>query len=138
MTALNSQEGGTFQASPDTCMTPGVSAGAPGPMVYPNIAQGSQAIPGTSSTKVVAGNMPAFSLKTQISMSSGDEAGNSPGGVASGIFKGPAKFTMGSMSVMIENQPATTMTHPTGQNGPTPNAVGCGVAPSQTTVMVNG
>ena len=41
--------GGTCAAAPDVCMTPGVSAGAPGPLPYANTAQCAQ---GSGSGKV--------------------------------------------------------------------------------------
>ena len=125
--------GGQCMGMPDVCKTP--TPGGPVPMPYPNIAMLNQAIAGTCSMKVMIVNMPVHTLKTQIAMTSGDEAG-SIGGVVSGMIKGPAKYSQGSMKVMIEGAPGITLTMSTQHNGSNANApAGMVQAPGQTKVM---
>ncbi len=128
-------QGGTLMAFPDTCKTP--TPGGPVPVPYPNTGQGSMANPGTCSTKVLISCTPAQTTNTQIAMTSGDEAGVA-GGVVSSMIKGPAKYVMVSLSVMIQGGSAGRLTSPTQPNGTNANPVGAVIAPSQTTVIVGG
>ena len=135
-----STDGGGQCAIPgplDTCMTPGVSAGAPGPLPYPNFAMPMQASGSTASSKVKIMNKKALTVKTEIPMSTGDEAGNSPGGVVSGRFKGSVKFKKGSSKVKAEGESVVHLTSMTAHNGTNANAPpGVQVAPSQVKVIV--
>jgi len=127
--------GGQCMAFPDTCMTPGVSAGAPGPLPYPNIAMLSSAKSSTCSGKVKIGNKKACTKATEVSSSSGDEAGNSPGGVVSGRNMSSVKFSLGSNTVSIEGEGAIYIGCMTAHNGSSANMpAGAQIAPSQTTV----
>jgi|SRR6185295_2879243 len=119
----------------DTCKTP--SPGGPVPLPYPNMATLSQADGGTCSDKVKIMNNKACTVKTEITMSSGDEAGTAGGGVVSSKFKGPVTFKSGSAKVKIEGEKAVHATSTTGHNGTNANMPsGVQVAPSQTKVMV--
>ncbi|ANW25627.1 hypothetical protein BA953_00840 [Vibrio coralliilyticus] len=85
--------------------------------------------------KVLYVGGPAANINTLIMLSSGDEGGVM-GGVASSMFIGPCKNSMGSACVMHLGMPGTTMIHPTMHNGMAPNTVGVGMAPSQSKIMV--
>ena len=128
-------QGGQCMAMPDVCKTP--TPAGPVPIPYPNIAMPMQADVGTCTKKVTIACAPALTLNSQITMTSGDEAG-SAGGVVSGKIKGPAKYSQGSMKVMLEGAPAVYMTSPTQHNGSSANApTGVQIAPSQAKVIVN-
>ncbi len=127
--------GGSCMATPDVCMTPGVSAGAPGPLPYPNNAQCAQ---GSGSGKVKVSGSKALRKGDKISMSSGDEAGNAPGGQMSGVFKGPVEFKMGSSKVKFEGKSAAHHSAMTGHNGNNANMpAGTHASPSQQKVRVS-
>lgn len=121
---------------PDVCKTP--SPGGPVPIPYPNIAMLAQASDGTVSAKVKILGQKVATTKTEISMSSGDEAGTAGGGVVSSKFKGPAKFKKGSSKVKVQGASVVHLTSTIGQNGVS-NAnhpAGVQVQPSQTKVIV--
>jgi len=127
---------GDCAAFPDVCKTP--SPAGPVPIPYPNMGQLAQADAGTCSAKVKILNKPVVTLKTEIPMSSGDEAG-SAGGVMSGKNKGPIKFLKGSLKVTVEGTPVVFLTCMSGQNGSNANApAGAQISPSQEKVMVMG
>lgn len=135
MFPVSTKAGGQCMAFPDVCKTP--TPGGPVPMPYPNIAMLTQANGGTLSSKVLIENQKVATTKTEISMSSGDEAGT-VGGVVSNRFKGPAKFKKGSSRVSAEGAPVVHLTSMIGQNG-VANAnmpAGTQVAPSQSKVTV--
>ena len=128
--------GGQCAAFPDVCKTP--TPGGPVPIPYPNIAMLTQIKGSTASKKVKILNKKTATTKTEISMSSGDEAGSAGGGVVSNKFKGSAKFKKGSSKVKVEGSPIVHLTSMVGQNGGS-NAnmpAGAQVAPSQTKVTV--
>lgn len=79
----------------------------------------------------------ACTIKTEITMSSGNEPGSAGGGVVSNKIKGPAKFKKGSSKVTIEGAAAAYMTSMVGQNGGSnANApVGTQIVPSQPKVF---
>jgi hypothetical protein len=107
------------------------------PIPYPNVAMPTQAKGSTCSKKVKILNKKVCTTKTEISMSSGDEAGT-VGGVVSSKFKGPAKYKKGSSKVKAEGSPVVHHSSTVGMNGGN-NAnlpAGAQVAPSQTKVMV--
>ena len=62
---------------PDTCWTPGILAGAPGPLPYPNIATHAAGVP--SQFKMLVMCMPAHNIGTIIPLSNGDEGRLQPG-----------------------------------------------------------
>jgi uncharacterized Zn-binding protein involved in type VI secretion len=126
---------GMCSAFPDVCKTP--TPAGPVPIPYPNIAQLAMANPGTCVPNVLIFNKPAATTMTMIMMSSGDEAGCA-GGAVSGVFIGPAKFTLGSTVVMIGGAPAAYLGSVVAQNG-AGNAnmpMGQQVVPSQVIVNV--
>ena len=124
--------------APDTCNMPVPSPAGPvpTPTPYVNIAMTNQCMPPSCSKKAKGLNMAFVSLMSTITMSSGNEPGCMPGGVASGMIKGPVMFGKGSVKVMIEGQPVVFHTCPTKHNGPSPNTVGTQTVPSQAKIMV--
>jgi len=132
--STNSPEGECF-AFPDTCKTPTPSG--PVPMPYPNTALLEQSIVPTMAMSVKIVGFYAATVQTQISMSSGDEAG-SMGGVVSNMVVGPCQFKLGSETVKMEGQAAAYFGSLVGQNN-TSNAnvpVGSQISPSQVSVTV--
>ncbi|MGB2907670.1 MAG: PAAR-like domain-containing protein, partial [Candidatus Aminicenantaceae bacterium] len=105
---------------------------------YPNIAMANQAKGSTASKKVKIVNKKALTTKTEISMSSGNEAGSAGGGMISSKIKGPAKYKKGSSKVKVEGSPIVHLTSMIGQNGTANHNMPAGVqvAPSQTKVLV--
>jgi len=132
--STNSAAGQCF-AFPDTCKTP--TPAGPVPIPYPNIAMLQQAITPTLAMSVKIAGFYAATVKTQISMSSGDEAG-AVGGVISNMIKGPCQFKLGSNTVKMEGQGAVYIGSLIGHNN-TSNAnmpAGAQISPSQATVTV--
>ena len=118
---------------PDVCKTPAPPA-PPVPIPYPNIAMLTQIDGGTASDKVKIMGKKTATKGTEISMSSGDEAG-SIGGVKSNKIKGKAKCKKGSSKVKVEGKEMayhTTMWSQNDDNHPS----GVQVAPSQQKVKV--
>jgi hypothetical protein len=101
------------------------------PVAFPNLAQLAAAIPNVPNIFLAGGN--AQNLYTLTPVSNGDEGG-SLGGVASGVFVSVSQNVVGSNTVLIGGGPVTRMTDPTAHN--LYNAIGIGVAPSQTKVFV--
>jgi hypothetical protein len=132
--STNSPEGQCF-GFPDTCNTPTPSGSVPIP--YPNTALLEQAIVPTMAMSVKIVGFYAATVQTQISMSSGDEAGEM-GGVVSGMIVGPCKFKLGSETVKMEGQAAAYFGSLIGQNNASnPNVpVGSQISPSQPSVTV--
>jgi hypothetical protein len=119
----------------DACKTP--TPGGPVPMPYPNFGMVNQAKGNTCSSKVKFMNKKVCTKKTELSMSTGDEAGTAGGGVVSNRFKGPVTFKKGSSKVKAEGQAVVHITSMTGHNGNNANVpAGLQVAPSQTKVKV--
>ena len=89
-------------------------------------------------TKVKILGKETCTTKTEISMSSGDEAGTAGGGMVSSKIKGPALSKKGSDKVKVEGAPIVHLTSMValngGSNANTPP--GNQVAPSQTKVTV--
>lgn len=131
MFPISSNMGGQAMGTPDVCNVPG---SPPVPTPFPNIAMGNMANGGTCSSKVLVNNGSAMKLNSEISSTSGDEAG-SAGGLVSGMIKGAAKITQGSPKVMIDGVGAGRLTSMTSHNGASPNTVGTILAPSQTRVL---
>jgi len=131
MMPVSNNGGGECLAVPDVCMTPGTP---PVPVPYPNNAKLVQSSGGTCSSKVKIKNKKAVTQKTEITMTSGDEAG-SLGGVMSGQFKGPGKFKNGSSKVRAEGQKLVYLGCMIGHNGSNANMpAGAQISPSQTDV----
>jgi uncharacterized Zn-binding protein involved in type VI secretion len=129
--------GGDCFAFPDVCLTPAPPA-PPVPIPYPNTAMLTQGDGGTFSSKVKIVGKKAATKISEITMSSGDEAGNAPGGQVSGKFKGSCKFKQGSSKVKIEGNEAAYHGALIGQNDASNSNIPPGhqVSPSQTKVTV--
>lgn len=132
MTLMTSGGGMAMCTAPDVCKTP--SPAGPVPIPYPNLCQFTMANGGTCSSKVMGSNMPVACQNTEITLSSGDEAGVS-GGVVSSKFIGPCKVQMGSTKVMAQNKGVAYMGTLMGHNGSSPNTVGNVTLASVMTVM---
>ena len=130
----STMQGGMSMGMPDVCKVPAPPA-PPIPTPFPNQAMFQTANGGTISKKVYICNQQAFTKKTEIPQTMGDEGG-SLGGMVSGMIKGPAKFTMGCLKVKFEGSEAIKLTAPTTQNGSNPNTTGIHMQPSQTKVMI--
>lgn len=134
MRPASTTEDGQCVAFPDACKTPAGQAVVPVP--YPNTAQLDQSDMATVSTTVFIVGKNAVTENTEITSSSGDEAGVE-GGVVSGTIKGPARFRLGSSIVSIEGYAAAYCGTQIGQNGNNNNApLGVQVTPSQGKVFV--
>ena len=119
----------------DVCKTP--TPGGPVPMPYPNIAMLNLANPSTTVKKVVVLGMPACNVKTETTLSNGDEAGVNMGVVSNKIM-GPCTFKTSSQKVKFGGKPAVHVTCQTGHNGKSnPNAMGSVMVPSQSLVDVS-
>lgn len=128
--------GGQCVSFPDVCKTP--SPAGPVPIPYPNIAMLTQADGGSCSAKVKIVGKKTVMKGSEITMSSGDEAGTAGGGVVSNKFKGPAQFKKGSSKVKVEGKELCHHTSMVGQNGGSNANVppGTQVAPSQVKVII--
>lgn len=133
MLPMSTIGGGQCMGMPDICLTPAPPA-PPIPVPYPNIAMTMQALPPTCSMKVMVEMKFAVVMNSMIPMSSGDEAGVA-GGVMSGMIKGPATYTKGSMKVMAEGKPVCYLTSMVRQNQ-TNVPAGLQIVPSQVKVLI--
>ena len=141
MPPVSTTMGGMVQSlAPDVCNMPVPSPAGPvpTPTPYVNMSMLNQANPATCAKKVKFLNMPVVTINSMITMSSGDEPGCMPGGVASGMIKGPVRFSMSSVRLNVEGQPAIYQACAANVNGASPNTVGNQGVPSQVKVMVNG
>jgi hypothetical protein len=134
MFAISTNGDGQCPAFPDVCKTP--SPGGPIPIPYPNIAMLTDAQSCSSDVKIQGKKV--FLAKSEISMSTGDEAGSAGGGVVSNKIKGEAKPKKSSSKVKVEGSPVVYHSCPFGQNGSNANAMGVQASPSQTKVFVTG
>jgi len=127
--------GGQCFCMPDVCKTP--SPAGPVPIPYPNIGMPMQAKGGSLSSRVKMSGKKAATTKTEIMMSTGDEAGVA-GGIVSSKFKGPVKYKKGSSKVKIQGSDAAHLISMTSHNGGgnANSPLGMQVAPSQTKVLV--
>lgn len=126
--------GGQCLGVPDVCLTPAPPA-PPVPIPYPNIGMVNQA--GKTSTKVKFAGKDVVTKKSEISRSSGDEAGVNKG-VVSGMNMDKVTFKKGSGKVKIQGQPCVHLTCMTGHNGSNANMpAGAQIAPSQTKVIIS-
>ena len=126
--------GGQCLGVPDVCLTPAPPA-PPIPIPYPNIGMVNQAK--KTSTKVKFAGKEVVTKKSEISRSSGDEAGVNKG-VVSGMNMDKVTFKKGSAKVKIEGQPCIHLTSMTGHNGSNANMpAGAQIAPSQTKVIIS-
>ncbi|MFO7563468.1 MAG: DUF4150 domain-containing protein [Enhygromyxa sp.] len=101
---------------PDVCKTPAPSGTVPVP--YVNVAMSSNLASGSTSVKVEGS--PVALESSNISMSSGDEAG-SAGGIISGKFAGKLTWTTSSPNVKFEGKGVVRFTDVAQHNGNTGN-----------------
>jgi hypothetical protein len=137
MMPASTNGGGTCLAFPDVCKTPAPPAPFV-PVPYPNSASCSQAKGSTCPDKVKFLNKKPIVKTSEISMSSGDEAGTAGGGMISSKIKGPAKYQLGSNKVEAQGKGVAYIGCMVAQNG-TANAnmpAGAQIAPSQTEIKV--
>ena len=124
-------------AVPDVCKVPAPPA-PPIPTPFPNIGMCNQANGGTCSKKVKILNQPVITKASEITQTMGDEAGTLKG-VSSGTNMDKATFKVGVSKVKVEGNDIVNLLKTTAQNGASANApAGNVIAPSQTTVLVNG
>lgn len=100
-------------APPDVCKTP--SPGGPVPIPYPNIASDSDLAKGTKKIKIEG--KPAANAGSNLSTSSGDEAGTAGGGLVSSKTKGKLTWASSSPTVMLEGKGAVRFMDVTQHNG---------------------
>lgn len=86
--------------APDVCKTP--SPAGPVPIPYPNIAMSSDLADG--SKRVSVESNPAALESSNLSTSTGDEAGTAGGGIASSKTKGKLTWLLYSMDVKFEGK----------------------------------
>lgn len=124
--------GGQVNATiPDVCKTPSPAGTIPIP--YPNLAMPPTANPSTK--KVFISGSPACTRASKFEPTNGDQAGTA-GGVVSGKIMGKAVFTMASMKVKLEGNPATYQGNMTTHNEN--NTIGAVAACGQFKVVING
>lgn len=129
--------GGQCMAFPDVCKVPAPPA-PPIPTPFPNIGMCTQAKGSSCSKKVKIVNKKTFTKKTELSRSSGDEAGTLKG-IISNKNMDVVKRSMAFSKVKVEGSPIVTVMKVTGHNGSSANAPpGSQVAPSQTKVICLG
>jgi hypothetical protein len=117
----------------DVCKVPG---SPPVPTPFPNLGSLTQTKGSTCSSKVKMINKKPLDATSELSMSSGDEAGT-VGGVKSGKFKGPCRMKSGSSKVRVEGKKLAHQNSDTGHNGSSANVpVGKLVTPGQTKIKV--
>ena len=137
MFPASTKAGGQVFAFPDVCKVPAPPA-PPIPTPFPNIGMCNQADGGTCSQKVKILNQPVITKASEIPTTMGDEAGTLKG-VSSGTNMDKATFKMGVSKVKVEGNDIVNLLKTTAQNGSSANApAGNVIAPSQTTVLVNG
>lgn len=117
--------------APDVCKVPSPAGTVPTP--FPNIAMSSMANPIVEN--VLVAGMPALNLGSTIMMSNGDQGG-AAGGVVSNDIMGSAKFTIGSIKVMVGGKPAVRLSAMTSQNQNNTIGQASVPPPGQTKVMV--
>ncbi len=108
---------GVAFAFPDVCKTPAPPA-PPIPIPYPNIAQLDQATNVSDSgdgLKIGPAGLPALLLNSEVSTSTGDEAG-SAGGVTSSTIKGRCVVVKASKSVLYNGRGIARFLDQTYQN----------------------
>lgn len=129
--------GGSATALPDVCKVPAPPA-PPVPTPFPNIAMLSQADGSTCSSRVRIEGRKVCTVQTEISRTSGDEAGTAMG-LMSNKQMDKAAFRQGASKVRVEGHDIVTHLKPTAHNGSNANApMGTQLSPSQTKVTVSG
>lgn len=107
--------GGKGVAPGDVCLTPPPPPGGPIPVPYVNLLQASDLTKG-SITVMIDGEPTALEDASEVSTSSGDEAGNQGGGVVTHKTKGKGSFKNWCHSVKIEGKGVACHGHMMAQN----------------------
>lgn len=131
MYALTLQGGTCMSSPPDVCQTPSTTGTVP--ITYVNIFQCSMVMPNTACSKVYIAGSPALTVKSQTSISNGDEAGTG-GGTVSGKFIGKGEFTKGSSKVTLEGKAAVSQGASTKHNDG--NTMGANIMAAQAKVDI--
>ena len=116
MSVVHKGSTGISPSFPDVCKTP--SPAGPIPIPYPNIAMSSDSSKGSKTVKI---DKKEVTLKeSEISMSTGDEAGSAGGGVASSKMKGKATYANYSFDVKIDGKNVVRLLDPAQTNQGSP------------------
>ncbi len=107
--------GGKGIAPGDVCLTPPPPPGGPVPVPYVNMLQASDLTKG-SKTVIVDGEPTALEDASEVSTSSGNEAGTQGGGVVTHKTKGKGSFKSWCHSVKIEGKGVACHGHTMAQN----------------------
>jgi uncharacterized Zn-binding protein involved in type VI secretion len=107
--------GGKGVAPGDVCLTPPPPPGGPIPVPYINMLQASDLTKG-SITVTIDGEPTALEAQSEVSTSTGDEAGNQGGGVVTHRTKGKGSFKNWCQSVKVEGKGVACHGHMMGQN----------------------
>jgi hypothetical protein len=135
MFPASTKGGGQCFAFPDVCKVPAPPA-PPVPTPFPNIAQCADATKCSEKVKIL--NKAVIHKGSEISRSSGDEAGTLKG-IVSGTTQDKAVFRTTSAIVQVEGNDLVMHLCVAAQNGSNANAPpGTQVAPSQSVVIVGG
>jgi hypothetical protein len=96
----------TVPNGPNTCITPGVVAGAPGPIPYPIMTAKVELDPGTKKTE--QGGKPTMNgIKSNLKSCNGDEPGTQKDITSFTTAKKSLAFPAPATTVMFEGKPAT-------------------------------
>ncbi|MCX4241807.1 DUF4150 domain-containing protein [Paraliomyxa miuraensis] len=104
---------------PDVCKTP--SPGGPVPIPYPNVAMDSDLAKGAKKVKIE--NNPVALASSNLSTSTGDEAGTAGGGIISSKTKGKLTFGSSSLDMIVEGKGVARFMDVTQHNDNTFNTV---------------
>lgn len=107
--------GGKGVAPGDVCLSPPTPPAGPVPVPYVNMLQASDLADGSKSVKI-DGEPTALEDSSNVSTSSGDEAGTQGGNVITHKTKGKGYFKMWSMTVQVEGKGVGRHGDPMGQN----------------------
>lgn len=107
--------GGKGVAPGDVCLTPPPPPGGPLPVPYVNMLQASDLAKG-SKTVTIDGEPTALEDASEVSTSSGDEAGTQGGGVVTHKTKGKGSFKSWCHSVKVEGKGVACHGHMMAQN----------------------
>ncbi|WP_295986283.1 DUF4150 domain-containing protein [uncultured Variovorax sp.] len=111
--------GGKGVAPGDVCLTPPPPPGGPLPVPYVNLCSASDLSKGSSSV-LIDGEPTALEDASEVSTSTGNEAGTQGGNVVTHKTKGKAVFSNWSHTVKIEGKGVCRHGDPMGQNCATP------------------
>jgi uncharacterized Zn-binding protein involved in type VI secretion len=107
--------GGSGIAPGDVCLSPPPPPAGPAPVPYVNSVTASDLSKGSRTVKI-DGEPTALEDKSEVSTSTGDEAGTQGGNVVTHKTKGKASFSLWSFTVKIEGKGVGRHGDPMGQN----------------------